>query len=245
MGLFLFLARLPAPFPGAVLPLHARFIGAMYLSGLVLMLGGFLTLRRSDVKVALWMAAIWTGMLMLVSLLHLGEFRHFGLPQVWFWFGAYIVYPVAGVAGPHIPIVAGARQFAGRSRPGCGPISPRRGWSRQSLRCCFCLRLISWVRSGRAGAILVLLTQIYSGPFLSYGIGSLLLARRERWIDLRVPLVSMLVFAFLVLAASIIHRAVFGEIGPAAMIWFTTFAAITLILSWLSLRAFTDGRRAA
>lgn len=229
--------------PWAVPPLHARFIGAMYLSGLVLMLGGLLTLRRSDVKVALWMAAIWTGMLMLVSLLHLGEFD-FGLPQVWFWFGAYIVYPVAGAWLAHISPSSPALASS--------PVAPP--WVRTYLTAqgvvSTVLALLLLLAPDFMGSVWpwkipVLLTQIYSGPFLSYGIGSLLLARRERWIDLRVPLVSMLVFAFLVLAASIIHRAVFGEIGPAAMIWFTTFAAITLILAWLSLRAFTDGRRAA
>jgi O-antigen/teichoic acid export membrane protein len=81
------------------------------------------------------------------------------------------------------------------------------------------------------------LTQIYAGPFLSYGVGSLLLARRQSWLELRIALVSMFVFAALVLIASYIHVGVFGAIGASALVWFAGFAAATLVLAFLSYRA--------
>ena len=229
--------------PWEVPPLHARFIGSMYLSGTALMLGGLLTLRRSDVRVALWMAAIWTGMLLIVSLIHLGEFD-FGHRPVWFWFAAYIVYPIAGawLAWRHaVP-------------PGERSAEAPPGWLKaylfvQGIVCIilaaalflapeFMVSLWPW-------KIPVLLAQIYSGPFISYGIGSLLTARQARLVDMRIARISMFVFALLVLAASIIHRPVFGEIGTAATIWFAGFGVVTVVLALASLVAIRSAKARA
>jgi hypothetical protein len=228
--------------PWQVPPLHARFIGSMYLSGMVMMAGGLLTEGRSDTRVALAMAAIWTGMLLLVSLLHLGEFDYSRVP-VWFWFGAYIVYPIAGAW------LAWLYQPRHVAPPGVGDVpAAAKAWLTAQGVVCIALAVALFFAPTLMGSIWpwkipVLLTQIYSGPFLSYGIGSLLLARLERWADLRIALISMLTFALLVLAASIIHRATFGEIGTAATIWFAGFGLASLVLAWLSFRAVSEGGR--
>ena len=221
--------------PWDVPPLHARFIGAMYLSGLVLMAGGLVTFRRRNVRIALWMAAIWTGMLMLVSLLHWAEFD-FSLNTVWFWFGAYLVYPVAGAL------------LAVRYRPPMLVAVPATapGWAVIWLTAqgivCGLLALALFFAPQLMGTlwpwkIPVLLAQIYSGPFLSYAVGSLYLARHPQLADWRVPLLSMLAFSLLVLLASVIHRGVFGDIGPAATLWFGGFAVASVMLGRLSLLA--------
>src|SRR5882724_9891100 len=74
--------------PWQVPPLHARFLGAMYLSALVFVLCSIPARRWYEVRVMVPMIAIWTGMLLVVSLLHFGEFD-FSRLQVWIWFGAY------------------------------------------------------------------------------------------------------------------------------------------------------------
>src|SRR5918911_243571 len=84
-------SRVERALPFSVPPLHARFLGAMYLSGVVFMLGCMLCRRWASVRVVVPMIAVWTGMLLVVSLLHLGSFD-FGRSQTLVWFAAYAVY---------------------------------------------------------------------------------------------------------------------------------------------------------
>ena len=222
--------------PWQVPPLHARFIASMYLSGLVLMIGGFVTLRHRNVTIALWMAAIWTGMLLVVSLLHLAEFDY-SLNTVRFWFGAYIAFPVAGAA------------LAMFYRPPAStlPLTEAPGWAVAWLTAqgilCGLLALALFLAPTAMGAlwpwkIPALLAQIYSGPFLSFAFGNLYLARHPNLADWRIALASMLAFSLLVVLASLIHRSVFGTIGPAATLWFGGFALASVVQTHLCLLAF-------
>lgn len=231
-------AEISRAIPWQVPALHARFIGAMYLSGMVLMGLALCARYVAEVRTALPMAAIWTGMLLLVSILHLPEFNY-SQPQVWFWFGAYIVYPLVGAR----------LYFAHRPGRALGRRVPE--WVRRYLlvqgAICTALALLLFFAPGSMAAlwpwrISPLLTQIYAGPFLSYGIGSLLLARRRSWLELRIALVSMFAFAALVLVASYIHLGVFGAIGVSALVWFGGFAVATAMLAFLSYRALWLGR---
>lgn len=227
-----FPAEVARALPWPVPPLHSRFIGAMYLSGTILMFGTIFVAGRRNVRIALWMAAIWTGMLMLVSLLHLAEFD-FAKPQVWFWFAAYAVYPVVGAWLARQPATH-------NSTPSALP-----GWARtyflvQGTIAAALALLLFFLPANMVAlwpwAIPPLLAQIYAGPFLSYAVGSFLLTRG--WgDDETMPLLAMLAFAVLVLLASIIHRGVFGAIGPAALLWFGGFAAATIVLAYLSARS--------
>jgi sterol desaturase/sphingolipid hydroxylase (fatty acid hydroxylase superfamily) len=51
--------------------------------------------RLEEVKVSNIMVSIWTGALFVISLFYLNEFD-FSRGPVWFWFGAYIAYPLIG-----------------------------------------------------------------------------------------------------------------------------------------------------
>src|SRR5215208_4591914 len=82
--------------PWLVPPLHARFLGAMYLSGTVFMLGSILSRHEAEVRIIPPVIAIWTGMLFIVSLFYLDEFDY-SRTQVWIWFGAYLIYPLIGL----------------------------------------------------------------------------------------------------------------------------------------------------
>ena len=226
--------------PWQVPALHARFIGAMYLSGMMLMGLALVARNLVEVRTAVPMAAIWTGMLLLVSLLHLNEFDY-SRPPVWFWFGAYIVYPLAGAWL--------AYRYRSSLPPNSTAVAPN--WVRVYLviQGVVCIALAvslffapAWMASIWPWRISPLLTQIYSGPFLSYGVGSLLLARQRHWVDLRIVLASMLAFAALVLAASYIHLGVFGPIGVSAQLWFGGFAVATAVLAFLTVRATQLGK---
>lgn len=224
--------------PWTVPPLHARFLGAMYLSGLVLMGGSLLARHLHEVRIALPMAAIWTGMLMLVSLLHLDTFD-FSHRPVWFWFFAYAVFPVTGawLGLQASPIAA----------PSLAPDLP--GWIRVTFDalgavCIVVAALLffvpAWMTSVWPWKIPVLLAQIYAGPFLSYGVGSLLVARRRHGSEIRLPALAMAAFAILVLIASLIHHNLFIWPSPSAVLWFGGFvlAGATLVTtSWQAIRA--------
>jgi hypothetical protein len=229
--------------PWQVPALHARFIGAMYLSATVVLGLALIARHLVEVRTLVPMIAIWTGMLLLVSLLHLKEFD-FSRTQVWFWFGAYIVYPVVGAW----------LAYAYRPPPPPKSAAAVPDWVRAYLLVqgviCTALALLlffapAWMASIWPWRISPLLTQIYSGPFLSYGVGSLLLARRQYWIDLRIVLTGMFAFVAFVLVASWIHRGVFGQIGLAAQLWFGGFAVVTAALAFLTYRALGLGRAQA
>src|SRR5262245_11028518 len=79
--------------PWLIPPLHARFVGAIYFGAVILMSGSILARRYDEVRVSTVIVAIWTGALFVISLFYLSEFD-FSRGPVWFWFGAYIAYPL-------------------------------------------------------------------------------------------------------------------------------------------------------
>jgi hypothetical protein len=229
--------------PFEVPPLHARFLGAVYLSGFVITLLSMLAPRWDEVRDVPVMAAIWTGGLGLISLLHLDAFPA-EKAQTWIWFGAYLLYPVIALwlAWRHR---GGANEVTGASVP---------RWARRYLLVQGVVLVVT------AGMLLLLpdlmvelwpwpitrmLAQLYSAPLLAYGVGSLLLARRRSWREIRVPVIGMLVFAVLVLVASAIHRDLFSSTQAADVVWFAVLVAISASLALLGARAVAAGRPVA
>src|SRR3990172_6540805 len=176
-GLFRPLA-VDSALPWLVPPLHARFLGAMYLSGTVFMIGCLVARWWTEVRIVVPMIAIWTGTLFLVSLMHASAFP-WDRTQTWLWFGAYLVFPLValGLTWTHRAVVSRTD----------GPLLA--AWPRRYLG------LQAVAGTGLAAALLVapgimveawpwkitpLLAQLYGAPFLTYGVGSLLLAREAR-----------------------------------------------------------------
>ena len=228
--------------PWQVPALHSRFLGAMYLSGLVFMIGAVLARRWCEVRVVLPMIAIWTGMLFVVSLFHRNEFDY-SLRQVWIWYGAYLIYPLIGGWFAW-------RHRADRAHPqGSAPLP---AWARRYLYAQGIVLTLAALALLLAPNAMIsawpwkatpLLLQIYSSPFLSYGLGSLMLARQKVWLEVRLGALSLFVFTALVLAASILHRQVFSLAENPDRVWFLFFGLATPMLAVLSARAFmaTDG----
>lgn len=237
------------PFP--VPPLHARFLGAMYLSAFVLLLGGFLKNRWSEIVVVPVMTAIWTGGIFVVSMLHL-ELFDFSTAQTWIWFVAYAIYPLIAVR-----LVAAHRDQL-RFEPGREATpdvvrsirSPIPSWARGYLLAqgvvLIVLADVLLIKPDTMvevwpWPITVPLAQLYAAPFLSFGIGSLVLSRVPTWRQLRVGITALAVFAAGVLIASALHSSLFSPAEFADLLWFGFFALATVLAIFLSWRALRDG----
>jgi hypothetical protein len=213
-------------------PLHARFLGAMYFSGTAFMVGCIFARRWAEVRVVLPMIAIWTGMLFVTSLFYLKEFD-FALPQVWIWFGAYFIYPIVALwfwwqerATDITPAAA--------TLPKWVSVYLLIQGSFITALALTLLLLPNFMVTAWPWKITPLLAQLYSAPFLSYGVGSLLLSRRKVWFEIRI--------AVFVLLASIIHRQLFSAADIADWLWFVGFTLAVLMLSLITARAFASAK---
>jgi hypothetical protein len=218
--------------PWLVPPLHARFIGAIYLSAAAFLVGGILARYYAEVRVMLRVIAIWTGLLLILSLFYLSEFDY-SRPQVWIWFGAYLIYPLIalGLMWRH----------RARSERVAGPALPAwvRGYllaqgTAVTLLALALLLAPEFMLTVWPWKITRLLAQIYSAPFLAYGLSSLMLSRQQTWPEVRVVVIGTFVFAFGVLLASLIHRELFPLTNLATWVWFGGFSLATVILGVLS-----------
>jgi len=222
--------------PFLVPPLHARFLGVMYLSGLTLQVAGFTAARWAQIRIVPVITAIWTGGLFLVSLLHLDAFD-FWTRRVTIWFGAYLLYPLIAVWLIWVHRDAWNERLS-------GPPVPR--WVRRYL-------IVQGVVASAVGLALLfatdtmvdawpwtitpLLAQIYFAPLLAYGIGSLVLARERTWPELRVGVTALGVFAAGVLIASLLHRNLFSARQLGDVVWFALFGAGALALAVVGARS--------
>jgi hypothetical protein len=235
-----FLPGIQKSIPFAIPPLHARFLGAMYLSAAVMLLLGYLGPSWTDITVVPVMTAVWTGGIFLVSMLHTDLFD-FGTIQTWIWFIAYGVYPVIAIW-----LVWVHRRQILASHPRGGLPAPVRFYllAQGALLVLLAVPLLlapSAMAEVWPWAITVELAQLYFAPFLSFGIGSLLLGRMDGWRRLRTGAVTMAVFAFGVLTASLIHRELFSPEELADQLWFGLFGAGTLALILISFRTLRNG----
>ncbi len=227
--------------PFAVPPLHARFLGAVYLSGLTIMIGGLMARSWRDIRLVPILTALWTGGLCVISLFHLERFD-FATPQPWVWFAAYVIYPLIaiGLAWRHRRVEPGAVHES---------VLPR--WTRRYLvGQGVVLTAVALGLLFAPGALAEvwpwpidqLLAQIYSAPLLAYGVGSVLLARQRTLIEARVVVAGMLVFTAGVLLASIIHRELFSAGDAEDVLWFGLLAVANAVLGLLLIRAIKERR---
>jgi hypothetical protein len=232
-------SRVDQAIPWLVPPLHARFLGAIYFSATAFTVGSILARYYAEVRIVICAIAIWTGMLFVISLFYLGEFDYSHGP-VWFWFGAYLIYPLIGLwliwrdRFLHETVV--------------GPRLPR--WVRTYLLAqgivttvlaLALLLLPEFMVSIWPWKITRLLAQIYSSPFLAYGLSSIMLSRQQTWLEIRVLLIAAFVFAFGALLASFIHRELFPLTNAATWLWFGGFLLATVMLGLLSTQAMRAG----
>ncbi|MBC7875588.1 MAG: hypothetical protein H7Y59_00340 [Anaerolineales bacterium] len=221
--------------PWLVPPFHARFIGAIYLSAVVIMGSAMMARYYDEVRVVTIMVSIWTGALFIISLFYLSEFD-FSRGPVLFWFAAYIAYPIIGFW-----IAWTQRNTSNESKSPSLPNWIRNYFLLQGalltilslilfLAPDFMITLWPW-------KITRMLAQIYSGPFLSFGIGSLMLSRQQTWPQVRIGAWGIFVLALGVLVVSAIHRSLFTLSSPSALVWFGGFLLVAIILGAAIIRS--------
>ena len=95
-------------------PLHARFVGALYLFGGVYLLACTVARYLAQVRPAPPAIVLFTALLLLVTLMNPEAFDY-DLGPVQVWTGSYVVYPLLGLV-----VLALMRR-----RPGAVPPEPR------------------------------------------------------------------------------------------------------------------------
>ncbi|HEX2053956.1 MAG TPA: hypothetical protein VHJ78_09570 [Actinomycetota bacterium] len=234
-GYFLPAIQKSIPFP--IPPLHARFLGAMYLSAAVMLFLGFRHDRWRHIAVVPVMTAVWTTGIFVVSMLHTGLFN-FGRVTTWIWFIAYGVYPFGALwlTWVHRDEVFGSREASVLTA------GVRAFFLAQGVLLTLLAAALFAVPRTMVDvwpwAITRELAQLYFAPFLSFGLGSLLLSRSPSWRALRTGAVTMTVFAWGVLIASALHRELFSGSERPDQLWFGLFAVASAFLLFVSTRSF-------
>lgn len=220
--------------PWLVPPLHARFIGAIYLSAVLIMGSAMLAKKFDEVRVVTIMVSIWTGALFIISLFYLDTFDFRRGPTL-FWFAAYIAYPIIGFW------IAWTQRAAYNESTNISLPNWIRTYllAQGVLLTLLALALFltpDFMLSVWPWKVDRMLVQIYSGPFLSFGIGSLLLSRQQTWSQVRIGVTGILLLAVGVLVASTMHLALFTVNNPSTFVWFGGFALVAIILGAIILR---------
>ena len=222
-------AQVDIALPFKVPPLHARFLGAMYLSGAIVLFLSMFARIWPEVRGFVPMISIWTGMLGIISVFHLAAFN-WSRTQVWVWFFAYICFP----------IIAAWIAWRQRSQQEHAPGSPMsrafRGYLYLQGGVDTLLGLSLLIAPTAMTAlwpwkISPVLAHMYSAPFLSYGLGTLYAARQQTWPEVRLVVYLTLTFALLVLVGSSLHQQLFKFGTASAWLWFGGFGLAALILA--------------
>ncbi len=219
--------------PWPVAPLHARFIGALYLSASAFLLLSVFARSVLQVRTIVYMALIWTGWLLIVSLMHWRSFE-LAREQVWFWIVAYATFPVA------------AAWLIRTTTWPTAPVSKRitQTWitafyglqgSLFLLLAVLCFLLPGAIVSVWPWKITPFLAQIYSGPLLAYGLGGIMLAKQRNWSQARIPTIGLLLFALLSLIASVIHLNLFTLGNWPSTLWFASLIGLALATAVITL----------
>ena len=217
-------------------PLHARFVGAIYLFGAVFMAGCLLAKTQVEVRGAVQMIGIWTGMLFIISLLNLSAFD-FKLLPVWIWFASYLIYPLIAIwMTVRQPKLLQADSLPGASLP---------TWSKGflliqglvlSLLAVLLFFLPTFMSTVWPWKVTPALAQMYAGPLLSYGLGSLFFSRQNTWLGIRAIVPGMFAFTAGTIIVSFIHINLFSFTELADLFWFGWFGIATVILGVLTVR---------
>jgi len=217
-------------------PLHARFVGAIYLFGAVFMAGCLLAKQQAEVRWGVQMIGLWTGMLFIISILNLGAFD-FNLPPVQIWFASYIIYPIVAL----IMTIRQPSMMQAASLPGPELAGWARGFlfiqglliSLLSFALFFAPTFMSTLWPWKVTPVLA---QMYAGPLLSYGLGSLLFATQKQTVGVRAIVPAMLAFTATTVIISFLHISLFSFSETADLIWFAWFILSSIILAIMTTR---------
>lgn len=217
------LRALPWPLP----PLHARVVGALYLSATVFLWLAALSRQRLAARGVAVIALVWTGTLLGVSLLHWRSFDPARV-QVWFWACAYLAFPPAAAWLVHRSAgwpLAGTQRL--RHTGWLQPLLTVQGLAYVLLAAALGLwpdQATHWW----PWPLPALLAQLYAGPLLGLGVGSLWIARHASWPEAVPPMLAQGVFVLLAALASTWHAGVLASGSLSRAVWWLALAALGL-----------------
>jgi len=218
-------------------PLHARFVGAIYAFGAVFMAGCLFGRYQAEVRWAVQLIGIWTGMLFIISLLNLDAFD-FSLLPVQIWFASYLIYPIISIwITLRQPNLMQAGDLPGPELDGRAKgflLAQGILFSLLAVLLFFAPTFMSTLWPWKVTPVLA---QMYAGPLLSYGLGSLLFSRQDKWLGVRTILMGMLVFTLTTVVVSFMHVNLFSFSELADLLWLGWFIAASLVLAVLTFHA--------
>jgi hypothetical protein len=230
-------AKLDESFTWAILPpLHAKFVGVLYLFGGVYMVGCIAAHRWRQVSPALPAIGLFTSLLLVVTLLNPDAFDY-DLTPVWVWTMSYVVYPA----------IAFTLAFLLRNHPApeaSGPELPL--WASRALlvqaAAFAALGLVCLVARETAVDIWPWpidkgLAQFYGGPFIAIAFTSWAYSRRTRWAEVAAIAPALLVLTAGTLIVSLIHDELFSASDVATWVWFGGFGAAAACLLAMTARS--------
>ena len=218
-------------------PLHARFVGAIYLFGAVFMAGCLFAQKQAEVRWGVQMIGIWTGMLFIISILNLSAFGLNLLP-VQIWFASYIIYP----------IIANWMTFrdSASMRPAVLSGPALDSWAKNfllaqgiviSLLAVALFLAPEFMSALWPWKVTPTLAQMYAGPLLSYGIGSLVYSTQGQWLGIRSIVPGMFSFVLVTVIVSLMHFSLFSLAELADLLWFGWFIVSSALLGVMTLRS--------
>jgi len=216
-------------------PLHARFVGAIYLFGAVFMAGCLFAKQQAEVRWGVQMIGIWTGMLFIISILNLSVFD-LGLLPVQIWFASYITYPIIAI----IMTIRQPTMMSAASLPGLELARWAKSFllaqgilvSLLSIALFFAPVLMSTLWPWKVTPVLA---QMYAGPLLSYGLGSFLFAKQEQTLGVRAIVPAMLAFTLTTVIVSCMHISLFSFGEIADLLWFGWFIISSIFLAIMTM----------
>ena len=218
-------------------PLHARFVGAIYLFGALFMAGCLFAKQQAEVRWGVQMIGIWTGMLCIISILNLSAFGLNLLP-VQIWFASYIIYPILAIWMTYRdPASMNPATLSGPALD---------SWAKRfllaqaivvSLLAAALFFAPAWMSTLWPWKVTPTLAQMYAGPLLSYGVGSYIYSKQGQWLGVRSIVPGMLSFTAVTVIVSFMHVKLFSFTEIADLLWFAWFIIASAFLGMMTLRS--------
>jgi hypothetical protein len=209
---------LPAsiPFPLAITPLNARFIGALYVAAAIGMALSALAPTRADVRIFVIGFGIVSVFVLFVTVLYWSDFTARRVPIL--WLVTYTADPIVTA----LTFVAWKLWRAGQ--PGRHLLTPL---FLAEFAILGVLGLVSLLFPGLAVAfwpwkITPLLAQVYGAFFLTFAVGAYLASGERRSSAILPVVASSFALPLLILIASALHLDRFTP-GAPTLFWFAGF----------------------
>jgi hypothetical protein len=199
------------PWPAS--PLNARFIATLYLMGAITALLGLFARHYAEMRIALIQIGWVTGVLLLITLPHVGEFTPTTFPYRWVIF--YTLDPIA----------TGLLLWRWRGRDpspaGFNRFAPLFLSYTSVLGVCGVLLLVlpTWASRLWPWMLPPILGQVYSVFLLTCALGGWFAAHEPRWSGVRIYVLANLGMLLLIIGVSRWHADRFGG-GLATWIWY-------------------------